>query len=127
MTSEKQYLSLEEVAELLGVTYQLIYRLARTGDLPTIRVGKLYRISRKDLEAYLEQSKPTTRTGGTCALCGKSYQSRFSLSKSCIEPECEAPICVDCWDRNKERYCQEHRAAHVRNGTAMGSPKTGRV
>ena len=43
MGDEKEYLSLEEVPESLGVTYQLIYRLVRTGDLPAARLGKLYR------------------------------------------------------------------------------------
>ena len=109
---------------MLGVTYQLIYRLVRAGELPAIRVGKLYRISQKNFDAYLEQSKFSVGAGGICAFCGKTYQSRLSLSKSCIEPECGASICVDCWDRNKERYCKEHLAGHPEGGKADGSSKS---
>ena len=46
----ENYMSLEEVAEFLGVTYQLIYRLVRSGELPAARLGKLYRVARADLE-----------------------------------------------------------------------------
>ena len=56
MGTEAEYLSLEEVAEMLGVTYQLIYRLARSGELPAVRLGKLYRVARGDLEKYLDRS-----------------------------------------------------------------------
>ena len=54
MANEIEYMSLEEVADMLGVTYQLIYRLVRAGELPAVRLGKLYRVSRADLDAYLE-------------------------------------------------------------------------
>ena len=116
MTSGSKFYSLEEVADLLGVTYQLIYRLVRVGEMPAIRVGKLYRISQKDLDVFLEQSRISASKGGVCSLCGKTYQSRLSLSKSCIEQECDAPLCVDCWDRKKERYCPDHRQAHLVKG-----------
>lgn len=98
MTSQKEFLSLEDVAERLGVTYQLIYRLVRACEIPAVRVGKLYRIPRKDLDAYLEKSKQVAKAGGVCALCGRTYQSRLSLSKACVESGCESPLCVDCWE-----------------------------
>lgn len=115
MSPEKEFFSLEEVAERLGVTYQLIYKLVRAGELPAMRIGKLYRISARDLDHYLEQSKQST-PGGTCAACGKTYQSRLSLVQTCQHKECEEPICVDCWERRKERYCGEHRPAREPGG-----------
>ncbi len=120
MSSEKEFLSLEEVADRLGVTYQLIYRLVRAGEIPAMRIGKLYRVSRGDLDAYLEQSKMSVGAGGICAGCGKTYSSRLSLTQSCSEVGCEAPLCVDCWDRKKERYCQLHKAAHKDGRQAKG-------
>ncbi len=109
MSSEKEFYSLEEVGERLGVTYQLIYRLVRAGELPAMRIGKLYRVSGKDLDHYLEQSKQASVSGGVCSNCGKTYQSRLSLSQVCSEDGCEAPVCVDCWERKKQRYCKQHR------------------
>ena len=108
MNNAREFMSLEEVATLLGVNYQLIYKLVRSGDLPAARVGKVYRVSRKDLDHYLETSK-TPDNGGTCAVCGKTYQSRSSLTQACRE--CGAPICVDCWERKRIRHCPEHEKA----------------
>ncbi len=63
MGAETEYMSLEEVADMLGVTYQLIYRLVRSGELPAVRLGKLYRVSRVDLDGYLERSKGASASG----------------------------------------------------------------
>ncbi len=110
MGDEKEYLSLEEVADSLGVTYQLIYRLVRTGDLPAARLGKLYRVSRRDLEAWLERSKrEAAGAGGTCSVCGEHRSSLLSLRHACTEDGCEKPICNDCWTRRKIRFCKDHQ------------------
>ena len=106
MGDEKEFLSLEEVADTLGVTYQLIYRLVRSGELPAARLGKLYRVSRSDLEAYLQRSKAAE--GGICSVCGTFYRSRSSLKQVCEHAGCEAVICFDCWTRRGVRACREH-------------------
>jgi excisionase family DNA binding protein len=106
MQREKEYLSLEEVAETLGVTYQLIYKLVRAGELPASRLGKLYRVSRKDLDVYLEQTKQPATGGGVCGACGKTYESRLSLREKCVD--CDEPICVDCWTRKGIHQCRAH-------------------
>lgn len=109
MPAEKPYLSLEEVAEVLGVTYQLIYRLVRAGEMPAVRLGKLYRISREDLDHYLDSNKQGgMSSGGTCSVCGKTYSSRLSLKQCCTEENCTSPICTDCWTRGKQRFCKTH-------------------
>lgn len=107
MSPAKEFLSLEEVAELLGVNYQLIYNLARSGKLPAARVGRIYRVLRSDLDAYLESTKSSATTpAGVCASCGKTYYSRTSLAHECAE--CQAPICVDCFERRRVRRCAAH-------------------
>ena len=108
MTAEKEFLSLEEVADKLGVTYQLIYRLARSGELPAVRLGKLYRVASADLAAYLEKSK-SAPSGGTCEACGQHFASNASLRHVCTEDGCEAAICDDCWTRLKVRFCKKHQ------------------
>ncbi len=106
MNIEKKFMTLEEVADLLGVTYNLIYRQVRSGELPASRIGRVYLVAAADLEAYLEQSKQNV-AGGVCAACGKTYASKLSLTQECAE--CGAPICQDCWKRNDVRYCREHQ------------------
>ena len=104
MNGRKEFYSLEEVADLLGVNYQLIYKLVRSGEMPAARLGKVYRILRHDLDLYLQKSK--SHAGGVCSVCGNTYRSRISLKHNCTQ--CEAPICVDCWDRKKIRVCPAH-------------------
>lgn len=102
---EKEFMSLEEVAQLMDVNYQLIYKLVRSGEIPAARLGKVYRVSRKDLDSYLDQTKAHA-AGVTCSACGQTYRSRQSVPERCVE--CGDPICVDCWTRRKVRHCAEH-------------------
>lgn len=106
MPTDKEYLSLEEVADEMGVTYQLIYRLVRSGELPAARLGKLYRVSRTDLNAFLERSKREAAEGGSCSACGTYYRSKGSLQQAC--EVCGAPVCYDCWMRKGVRRCRDH-------------------
>ena len=107
--SEKtpEYMSLEEVAGKMGVTYQLIYRLVRSGELPAVRIGKLYRVSQADWDAYLENSR-SRNAGGTCSVCGTFYRSKSSLTQTCTEEGCGKPICFECWTRKGVRTCPAH-------------------
>ena len=107
MSKDTEYLSLEDVADMLGVTYQLIYRLVRAGELPAIRLGKLYRVSRADLDHYLERSKRVA-AGGVCSVCGTFYRTQDSLKNFCTEDGCNEPICFDCWTRLGVRKCKQH-------------------
>lgn len=109
MSPLKDFMSLEEVAELLGVNYQLIYKLVRSGELPAARIGKVYRVAGRDLQQFIEKSM-TTSSGATCSACGREYQSRLSVSHEC--ERCGAPICFDCWTRRQVRHCREHAAAN---------------
>jgi len=50
-----KFLSIEEAAKLLGVDYKTIYRLVRSGEIPAARIGRVYRIKRKDLDEFFER------------------------------------------------------------------------
>jgi excisionase family DNA binding protein len=59
------FLTPAEVAELLRLRVQTVYEYIRLGRLPAVRLRKGYRISREDLEAFLEScrtAKKDTRT-----------------------------------------------------------------
>jgi len=47
-------LTVREVAEAMRVSTMTVYRLIKAEDLPAIRVGKHFRIRRRDLAAYLD-------------------------------------------------------------------------
>jgi excisionase family DNA binding protein len=46
-------MTVAEVADVLRVSNMTVYRLIRSGELPALRVGKSFRIQRRDLSAYL--------------------------------------------------------------------------
>lgn len=46
-------MTVAEVAEVLRVSRMTVYRLIKAGELTAIRVGKNYRVRRRDLEGYL--------------------------------------------------------------------------
>lgn len=53
----KRLLTPEEVAERLAVTPRSIRIWLRQGKLKGVRVGRLWRIRERDLEAFLEEEK----------------------------------------------------------------------
>jgi len=98
-------LTLEQVAERLGVSHTTAFRLARNGELPAERDGMEYFVHPDDLDAYLEkQGQPperlrTTETalqrGDTCAVCGDEIVSELSIGGTCTKTA--RPICQACW------------------------------
>jgi len=51
--SEEGLLTTEEVLEYLQVNLRTIYRLIKAGKLPAVRVGRLWRFRKKDIDAWL--------------------------------------------------------------------------
>jgi len=109
MAEELKFYSLEQVAELLQVTYQMVYAMVRKGELPARRIGKLYRIMESDLQAFLDQSRTTSASESlVCARCGRKFASALSLSASCRV--CGAPICKICAEIDHADVCEIHQA-----------------
>ncbi|CAN5549627.1 helix-turn-helix domain-containing protein [soil metagenome] len=50
---DEPLLTVGEVAQTMRVSNMTVYRLIKGGQLGAIRVGKNYRIRRKDVERYL--------------------------------------------------------------------------
>ncbi|PIS13840.1 DNA-binding protein [Candidatus Shapirobacteria bacterium CG09_land_8_20_14_0_10_47_13] len=51
---EKEYLTIEEVAQRLRVNKRTVYRLAIKGQIPAFKFGKSWRISAVKLEKFIE-------------------------------------------------------------------------
>lgn len=106
-----KFYSLEEVADLFGVNYQLIYKLVKDGSLPSMRVGKVFRVSEMQLKLYMDQQSSGAPASGTmeyiCSRCGKKYFSALSISGKC--KECGAPLCKACIEQDQAEYCEIHQ------------------
>lgn len=55
--AEGQYYTIKEVAEMLKVAYLTVYRWIKSGKLFSFKVGKQYRIKKKDLDKFLIKVK----------------------------------------------------------------------
>ena len=114
----EKLLSIEEVAEILGLEYKSIYRLVRAGELPAARIGRVYRVNKADLAAFLEQQKQALHeeTAGKklaaqceirCGSCGARIVSELGIAGRC--EVCEAALCAECFGINKIKCCKPHQ------------------
>lgn len=55
MSNEDEYLTIEDVAKLLKISEVTIYRMARKGELPAVKFGKVWRISSVKLRELFEE------------------------------------------------------------------------
>lgn len=55
--NEQEFISLNELQEILGIGRTKAYDLVTSGDLPAIRIGRIIRINKQDLTDWLEQQK----------------------------------------------------------------------
>ena len=47
--------TLQEVAEMLGVTYMTVWNLAKAGKIQTVNVGRLLRITQDEIDRLMKE------------------------------------------------------------------------
>jgi len=52
-----EFLDTKQVANILGLHYKTVARMLREGRLPASKIGKEWRVSRTDLEAFIERNR----------------------------------------------------------------------
>jgi len=123
-----EYLTVEQVAERLGVEYKTVYKLIRSGEIPAGKIGRVYRIRSEDLDAFFEASKRAVADeagrsglallqGLRCGACGEAILSKLSVGGECLA--CGGEICQACWSIRKARQCANH------DGTSGGREASG--
>ncbi len=60
MTGDREVLTVEQAAEYLQMHKGTVYRYIREGLLPAVRLGKVYRLLRQDVDAFLDTMKLDT-------------------------------------------------------------------
>lgn len=73
-------LDIASVARYLGVSERTVYNRVRSGDLPAIKVGRLWRVRSADLEAWL--GLRGAATGAMLAAEGGAIPSRADLERA---------------------------------------------
>jgi excisionase family DNA binding protein len=56
-STRSRLLSIPEAAEFLNISSWQVRRLVWRGDLPSVRIGRLVRLDREDLDAYVASQK----------------------------------------------------------------------
>jgi len=61
---QKEWFTTDELIRWLGIGRTKTYELLRTGEIPSYKIGRVRRIRRRDVEAWLERNKyPPDDTG----------------------------------------------------------------
>ena len=71
--SDENFLTTEEVLDYLQVNLRTVYRLIKAGKIPAVRVGRQWRFRKRDIDAWLESSRPGL--GAASALGGDGMGS----------------------------------------------------
>jgi excisionase family DNA binding protein len=54
---DREIMTIEQVAEYLQLNYYTVYRKVVSGEIPASKLGRTWRIMRKDVIKYLEKQK----------------------------------------------------------------------
>lgn len=52
---QKEYLKVKDIADLLGLSILTIYDYIKRGEVQAIRLGRNYRVERKEFEKFLKK------------------------------------------------------------------------
>jgi len=63
--SEKQYLTVDEVASIMKVSTKTIYDWCSKGYIPCLKLGRLVRIDKDDFRSRLDEIKRQSRRKGS--------------------------------------------------------------
>jgi excisionase family DNA binding protein len=132
----KEFLTLQEVAEWLGISDKTVSRLILSGQIPAAKVGGLYRLRLADVEEYVEKQKvlphaedksrslahyssagsaplAATLEGSSCGRCQRLLRGLTGQAGKCQESSCNLPLCRICWSNEYDRYCRRHRLSQA--------------
>ena len=57
MDGQHEWLKVPEVAEVLRIARSRAYELVADGEIPSVRIGRSVRVSRRELERWLEEQR----------------------------------------------------------------------
>lgn len=74
------YLSPEDLAKKFNISLSSVYKLVRSGEIPSIRLGKIYRIPESDLTTYLRRQKTKKEGASSIPEGAKKFLSLLKSS-----------------------------------------------
>jgi excisionase family DNA binding protein len=80
MAAEKEFYSVRELAEKLGVVRETIYRLVKKGTLPCQQIGGAMRIRWADVEDYFKRTRKPLSIAELQEILDKLIEARRSMN-----------------------------------------------
>jgi excisionase family DNA binding protein len=59
-SATQEWLSIRQLQDLLGIGHTKAYSLVASGEIPSVKIGRIIRINRQDLRDWLEQQRQPT-------------------------------------------------------------------
>lgn len=56
ISSSRQFLTVQELADIMRVSEMTVYRLIRDGSIPALRIGKHLRVASDDFDRFLQSN-----------------------------------------------------------------------
>ena len=56
-SAAKEWLSIRQLQDLLGIGHTKAYSLVASGEIPSVKIGRIIRINQQDLSDWLNQQK----------------------------------------------------------------------
>ena len=57
LTAQKMWLTAKDIQDELQLGPTKVYELLADGTLPSVKIGRIYRVARKDLEIWAERNR----------------------------------------------------------------------
>ena len=96
-------LSPRDTAQLLAISERTLWAMTDRGDLPHLKLNRLVRYDRADIERFIQTRKQNGRSEPACEQCGKpaTHPHRDPL-RSIDEPRCDYCCDKNCNAFNKQ-------------------------
>jgi len=59
-SAAQEWLSIRQLQDLLGIGHTKAYSLVASGEIPSVKIGRIIRINQRDLSDWLNQQKYQT-------------------------------------------------------------------
>lgn len=56
-TLEQEWISVAQMQKLIGIGRTKAYELIATGEIPAVKIGRVLRVNRRQLDKWLEQQR----------------------------------------------------------------------
>ena len=73
---QKEWLSVTEVQEVLGIGRTKAYRLITSGEIPAVRIGRLLRINRAELDTWAKGNRYRPGASSSAELDGRTAKPK---------------------------------------------------